>query len=122
MHLMSAVYAIEPFDVWRIKPLTPGIEWSTGRGSTSIESIEKRGEWDSNPRVLSDMGLAIPRPARLGDPRPLITFRLCQFILLRAGKFCCSGMKAAYFRYCHKSMASCSTTNTVCIHQENRSV
>jgi hypothetical protein len=23
----------------------------------------------SNPRVLSDMGLAIPRPARLGDPR-----------------------------------------------------
>jgi hypothetical protein len=25
----------------------------------------------SNPRVLSDMGLAIPRPTRLGDPRPL---------------------------------------------------
>jgi hypothetical protein len=24
----------------------------------------------SNPRVLSDMGLAIPRPTRLGDPRP----------------------------------------------------
>jgi hypothetical protein len=23
----------------------------------------------SNPRVLSDMGLAIPRPTRLGDPR-----------------------------------------------------
>ena len=31
---------------------------------------ERRGEWDSNPRVLSDMGLAIPRPTRLGDPRP----------------------------------------------------
>ena len=28
-----------------------------------------RGEWDSNPRVLSNMGLAIPRPTRLGDPR-----------------------------------------------------
>ena len=25
----------------------------------------------SNPRVLSDMGLAIPRPTRLGDPRSL---------------------------------------------------
>jgi hypothetical protein len=24
---------------------------------------------NSNPRVLSDMGLAIPRPTRLGDPR-----------------------------------------------------
>jgi hypothetical protein len=23
-----------------------------------------------NPRVLSNMGLAIPRPTRLGDPRP----------------------------------------------------
>ena len=30
---------------------------------------KKRGEWDSNPRVLTDMGLAIPRPTRLGDPR-----------------------------------------------------
>ena len=29
----------------------------------------KRGEWDSSPRVLSNMGLAIPRPTRLGDPR-----------------------------------------------------
>ena len=28
-----------------------------------------RGEWDSNPRVLTNMGLAIPRPTRLGDPR-----------------------------------------------------
>jgi hypothetical protein len=26
----------------------------------------------SNPRVLSDMGLAIPRPTRLGDPRSVI--------------------------------------------------
>ena len=31
-----------------------------------------RGEWDSNPRVLSNMGLAIPRPTRLGDPRSKI--------------------------------------------------
>jgi hypothetical protein len=31
----------------------------------------QRGEWDSNPRVLSNMGLAIPRPTRLGDPRSL---------------------------------------------------
>jgi|GEM_PF-5446576 hypothetical protein len=31
-----------------------------------------RGEWDSNPRVLSNMGLAIPRPTRLGDPRPYV--------------------------------------------------
>ena len=28
-----------------------------------------RGEGDLNPRVLSDMGLAIPRPTRLGDLR-----------------------------------------------------
>ena len=27
----------------------------------------------SNPRVLSDMGLAIPRPTRLGDPRSNFT-------------------------------------------------
>ncbi len=27
----------------------------------------------SNPRVLSDMGLAIPRPTRLGDPRSVET-------------------------------------------------
>jgi len=33
---------------------------------------KKRGEWDSNPRVLTDMGLAIPRPTRLGDPRPMV--------------------------------------------------
>jgi hypothetical protein len=26
----------------------------------------------SNPRVLSDMGLAIPRPTRLGDPRSVL--------------------------------------------------
>ena len=32
-------------------------------------NYDKRGEWDSNPRVLSNMGLAIPRPTRLGDPR-----------------------------------------------------
>ena len=34
-----------------------------------------RGEWDSNPRVLSNMGLAIPRPTRLGDPRSYIRTR-----------------------------------------------
>jgi hypothetical protein len=27
----------------------------------------------SNPRVLSDMGLAIPRPTRLGDPRTFVS-------------------------------------------------
>jgi hypothetical protein len=52
-----------------------------GRGiannSISQEGLfVKRGEGDSNPCVLSDMGLAIPRPTRLlpalaglGDPR-----------------------------------------------------
>lgn len=37
----------------------------------SIKSkfLKKRGGWDLNPRVISDMGLAIPRPTRLGDPR-----------------------------------------------------
>lgn len=34
-----------------------------------IKTQDKRGEWDSNPRVLANMGLAIPRPTRLGDPR-----------------------------------------------------
>ena len=33
------------------------------------EARKKRGGWDLNPRVLADMGLAIPRPTRLGDPR-----------------------------------------------------
>ena len=33
---------------------------------------KKRGEWDSNPRVLTDMGSAIPRPTRLGDPRSMV--------------------------------------------------
>jgi hypothetical protein len=37
----------------------------------------KRGEWDLNPRVLTDMGLAIPRPTRLGDPRTdVLKFKL----------------------------------------------
>jgi hypothetical protein len=44
---------------------------AVGRGVANQSTMrEKRGEWDSNPRVLSDMGLAIPRPTRLGDPRP----------------------------------------------------
>jgi hypothetical protein len=35
-----------------------------------LPSPPQRGEGNiSNPRVLSDMGLAIPRPTRLGDPR-----------------------------------------------------
>ena len=40
--------------------------------------LEWRGEWDSNPRVLSDMGLAIPRPTRLDDPRPFISLNLLE--------------------------------------------
>jgi hypothetical protein len=31
---------MEPFEVCKIKPHTPGIKWSTDKGSTSIESIE----------------------------------------------------------------------------------
>ena len=33
----------------------------------------------SNPRVLSDMGLAIPRPTRLGDPRS--SSGICEIII-----------------------------------------
>ena len=40
----------------------------------------RRGEWDSNPRVLANMGLAIPRPTRLGDPRPNCRFMWRQYI------------------------------------------
>ena len=44
--------------------------------SLSVDRI-RRGEWDSNPRVLADMGLAIPRPTRLGDPRSnVLEFKL----------------------------------------------
>jgi hypothetical protein len=39
-----------------------------------------RGEWDSNPRVLANMGLAIPRPTRLGDPRLAWKFMVRQYI------------------------------------------
>ena len=35
----------------------------------------------SNPRVLSDMGLAIPRPTRLGDPRLVTRGSLSNIIL-----------------------------------------
>ena len=50
------------------------IQRKTARFEKSIGSwvsVEngKRGEWDSNPRVLTDKGLAILRPTRLGDPR-----------------------------------------------------
>jgi hypothetical protein len=41
-----------------------------------------RGEWDSNPRALSNMGLAIPRPPRLGDPRPHITTRFDPLLII----------------------------------------
>ena len=35
----------------------------------TIYTIQWRGERDLNPRVIADMGLAIPRPTKLGDPR-----------------------------------------------------
>jgi hypothetical protein len=56
--------------------LCPLVELKNGAGSgifalsSSQEGEEKR---ISNPRVLSDMGLAIPRPTRLGDPRSNFT-------------------------------------------------
>ena len=37
-----------------------------------------RGEGDLNPRVLADMGLAIPRPTRLGDPRTRCLELVCK--------------------------------------------
>ena len=37
-----------------------------------------RGEGDLNPRVLADMGLAIPRPTRLGDPRIVSLKQVCK--------------------------------------------
>jgi hypothetical protein len=40
---------------------------SAGSGNFVLPSLSNI----SNPRVLSDMGLAIPRPTRLGDPRSL---------------------------------------------------
>jgi hypothetical protein len=45
-------------------------ENSAGSGN-SVPHSSRMGEekGSSNPRVLSDMGLAIPRPTRLGDPR-----------------------------------------------------
>jgi hypothetical protein len=43
---------------------------SAGSGNFAFSSRrEAREDNISNPRVLSDMGLAIPRPTRLGDPR-----------------------------------------------------
>jgi len=41
-----------------------------GSGTFALPSRREAREGTiSNPRVLSDMGLAIPRPTRLGDPR-----------------------------------------------------
>jgi hypothetical protein len=50
----------------------PGLQEVNLKPKTHIFYIEiiKRGEWDLNPRVLTNMGLAIPRPTGLGDPRP----------------------------------------------------
>jgi hypothetical protein len=44
---------------------------SAGSGNFVPHPSPMKGEeiGSSNPRVLSDMGLAIPRPTRLGDPR-----------------------------------------------------
>ena len=50
-----------------------------GKGNAELKwkaTRLKRGEWDSNPRVLANMGLAIPRPTRLGDPRFEFSFFL----------------------------------------------
>jgi hypothetical protein len=45
---------------------------SAGSGTFALPSRREAREGNiSNPRVLSDMGLAIPRPTRLGDPRSL---------------------------------------------------
>ena len=53
-----------------------GKNLKSGLLSLSVDR-RKRGEWDSNPRVLADMGLAIPRPTRLGDPRTdVLKFKL----------------------------------------------
>jgi hypothetical protein len=49
-------------------------EESAGSGTFALPSRRKAREGNiSNPRVLSDMGLAIPRPTRLGDPRSVET-------------------------------------------------
>jgi hypothetical protein len=42
----------------------------TGAGSGNFVLFHRI----SNPRVLSDMGLAIPRPTRLGDPRKTFSY------------------------------------------------
>jgi hypothetical protein len=53
-----------------------GKNLKSGLLSLSVDR-RKRGEWDLNPRVLADMGLAIPRPTRLGDPRTdVLKFKL----------------------------------------------
>ena len=62
----------------------------------------RRGEWDSNPRVLANMGLAIPRPTRLGDPRFTIIFwhgyiNYLQSKMSRAKKFAFNGITVLIF-------------------------
>ena len=42
---------------------------SAGSGRLVPLTSQREDADISNPRVLSDMGLAIPRPTRLGDPR-----------------------------------------------------
>jgi hypothetical protein len=57
--------------------------------SPSLSGTPKDGREGniSNPRVLSDMGLAIPRPTRLGDPRSSEFGALEIIILLLLGNF-----------------------------------
>src|SRR5918998_1388646 len=51
---------------------------SAGSGNFALSSFsgspkQRSEDRISNPRVLSDMGLAIPRPTRLGDPRIFVS-------------------------------------------------
>ena len=56
-------------------------EKGAGSGNFAFPSRrEAREDNISNPRVLSDMGLAIPRPTRLGDPRS-VESRVLEIIL-----------------------------------------
>ena len=45
---------------------------------STIYTLQRRGERDLNPRVIADMGLAIPRPTKLGDPRTYCLELICK--------------------------------------------
>ncbi len=68
---------VTPLKEWRATAISITItKMARGSGifvSPPLSEIPKDGREGniSNPRVLSDMGLAIPRPTRLGDPRSL---------------------------------------------------